>query len=314
MSSLNAAGASNPDINNVNSVTYYIGTDATTLKVNQTQMVGRYLTIADAVEALTGLLYKCGVRDVATRLPLLNTSIVYASNLTSQNVQTANSLGSFYGHVLGPTVPNYGVISTANPNFLELQTVAGATVPRARVINENDAYAGVDPTDYSAAASSMAVYDASVRASSWDAANANTQHMTVGYFTAHNALSPSTPPQLEKFVGFRPTSSSTWQCCVFQKNGTLFVERFAYDTGLSISTRRTLSVIVYKNGQNAHWLADGIPLVGTSATSLSLPNLLYFDAEVTPNSAYVGCEVKQRVVSATAQKLELYSSQFRKTV
>lgn len=310
-----AAGASNRNLRNVNSATYYVSNNETLLKINQTQLVGRYPNIEDATEALRGILIKLGVKDTLSRLSKIPTNIVYLDSLTTRNTQAGNSIGSFFTHVAGPTTPTPlpGIVDLSNPQFVELRTVASATVPRARMINENDPYLAVVPDLYSAATTNLAIYDATVRVASFDSVNADIQHCTCGFFTAHNALSPATPQQLEKFVGFRPTSSNTWACSVFQKNGTLFVERYNFDTKINIAEQHKLTTVVYKNGQVATWMIDNVPIVGTNASSLSLPNLLFFDAETVPNSAYIGCEVKQRVVSAIPQRLEIYNSTFRST-
>lgn len=308
-----AAGASNRNLRNVNSATYYVSNNETLLKINQTQLVGRYPNIEDATEALRGILIKLGVKDTLSRLLKIPTNIVYLDSLITRNTQSGNSIGSFFTQVAGPAAPTFGVVDTSNPLFVELRTVASAAVPRARMINENDPYLAVVPDLYSAATTNLAIYDATVRVASFDSVNADIQHCTCGFFTAHNALSPATPQQLEKFVGFRPTSSNTWACSVFQKNGTLFVERYSVDTKASISEQQKLTTVLYKNGQAATWMINNSPVAGTTASSLSLSNLLFFDAETVPNSAYIGCEVKQRAVSAIPQRLEIYNSTFRST-
>jgi hypothetical protein len=64
-----AAGASNPNIKNVNSITYWVETNGTTtVKVNQTQYVGRYPTLDNAKDAVAGILIKLGNKDPVTRL------------------------------------------------------------------------------------------------------------------------------------------------------------------------------------------------------------------------------------------------------
>lgn len=311
-----AAGASNRNLRNVNSATYYVSNNETLLKINQTQIVGRYPNIEDATEALRGILIKLGVKDTLSRLLKIPTNIVYLDNLITRNTQSGNLIGDFYTQVLGPTIPTptFGIVDLSNPLFVELRTVAATTVTRARMINENDQYAGITPDSYSSATTNLAVYDATVRVSSFDSVNADIQHCTCGFFTAHNVLTPPTPLQLEKFVGFRPTANNTWACSVFQKNGSLFVERYNVDTKARISEQQKLTTVLYKNGQAATWMINNSPVAGTTALSLSLTNLLFLEGEdVYPNSAYIGCEVKQRAVSAIPQRLEIYNSTFRST-
>lgn len=77
-----AAGASKPSLRYVNSATFYVGTSDVLLKVNQTQLVGRYPTFDAAQLALEGILIKNGVKDTALAIIRLPKQIVYLSTFT----------------------------------------------------------------------------------------------------------------------------------------------------------------------------------------------------------------------------------------
>lgn len=69
MSNLNAAGANNPKIKNVQYVTYLQepSSGPVHLIVNKTQYVGKYPTLANAQEALEGILMRLGSKNPTTR-------------------------------------------------------------------------------------------------------------------------------------------------------------------------------------------------------------------------------------------------------
>ena len=72
-----AVGANNPFIKNINSIKYVVETNGTTtLVVNQTQLVGRYPTLANAQDAAAGILIKLGSKDPTTRLGQIFTQTV----------------------------------------------------------------------------------------------------------------------------------------------------------------------------------------------------------------------------------------------
>jgi len=93
-----ASAASNPALKNVQYVEFYIkGTD-TTLVVNKSQMVGRYTTLANAREALEGILIKNGANLLASsRLTDLNKNLIY---LDSTFVLTPSPLPNWIDHTL----------------------------------------------------------------------------------------------------------------------------------------------------------------------------------------------------------------------
>lgn len=72
-----AVGANNPFIKNINSIKYVVEANGTTtLVVNQTQLVGRYPTLANAQDAAAGILIKLGSKDPTTRLGQIFTQTV----------------------------------------------------------------------------------------------------------------------------------------------------------------------------------------------------------------------------------------------
>lgn len=81
-----AAGASNPAIRNVNSITYWVEANGTTtVKVNQTQYVGRYPTLDNAKDAVAGILIKLGNKDPVTRLTQIPTVTNIMNNILPPN-------------------------------------------------------------------------------------------------------------------------------------------------------------------------------------------------------------------------------------
>lgn len=76
-----AVGANNPFIKNLNSIKYVVEADGTTtLVVNQTQLVGRYPTLANAQDAAAGILIKLGNKDPTTRLSQIFTQTINLDN------------------------------------------------------------------------------------------------------------------------------------------------------------------------------------------------------------------------------------------
>ena len=75
-----AAGASNPNIKNVMSIDYLVGSTDVIATVNQTQLVGRYPNISAAELAVRGILVKCGVKRLDEALFRIPTNIVSRSD------------------------------------------------------------------------------------------------------------------------------------------------------------------------------------------------------------------------------------------
>lgn len=98
-----AAGASKPGLRYVNSATFYIGATDVILKVNQTQLVGRYPTYDAAQLALEGILIRNGVKDTALALVRLPIEFKYLSTFVLTPAPAVN----WANFSLDPT-PSYG--------------------------------------------------------------------------------------------------------------------------------------------------------------------------------------------------------------
>jgi hypothetical protein len=83
-----AAGASNPNIKNVMSIDYLVGSTDVIATVNQTQLVGRYPNISAAELAVRGILVKCGVKRLDEALFRIPTNIVSRSGADFNSVLT----------------------------------------------------------------------------------------------------------------------------------------------------------------------------------------------------------------------------------
>lgn len=103
-----ASAANNPALKNVQYVEFYIRGTETTLVVNKSQMVGRYTTLANAREALEGILIKNGANLLASsRLTDLNKNLIY---LDSTFVLTPSPLPNWVDNTISieDGLLNYG--------------------------------------------------------------------------------------------------------------------------------------------------------------------------------------------------------------
>lgn len=87
MSNLNAAGANNLNIKSVHYVTYLQepSSGPVHLIVNKNQYVGRYSTLANAQEALEGILMRLGSKDPTTRrgqITTVTTDLTFTGDVT----------------------------------------------------------------------------------------------------------------------------------------------------------------------------------------------------------------------------------------
>lgn len=89
--SLQAAGANNPNIRNIQYIHYLQrpSSGAVTLVVNRTQYVGTYQSLADAQSAVEGILQKLGNKNAATRraaIPTMTTDLTFTGDTTPTSV------------------------------------------------------------------------------------------------------------------------------------------------------------------------------------------------------------------------------------
>lgn len=107
---MRAAAASNPNIKNVNSASFLVTPTDILLTVNRTQLVGKYTTAEYARQALEGLLYKLGVKNVDAAIMRLPTTVTH-SGASLDIITSATSWNT-----ISVAYQNYEYASTGTQN------------------------------------------------------------------------------------------------------------------------------------------------------------------------------------------------------
>lgn len=160
--SLQGIASTMSHINSVNYIQYSVAPDSSvSVTINRTLYAGKYANISDAATMVKGLLTKCGVWDVDSRLLSIPQEIIgsgtvaispavdFVSFVTeNDSVTPAISYGSTQKQILGITRPVILKLTSNDlTNWLYVKTLSSTSPVSPSVDPSNDGYTQVVGTD-----------------------------------------------------------------------------------------------------------------------------------------------------------------------
>lgn len=317
-----------PDISGIFTVDYLVTKDKVLLKVNKTKLIGMYPTIAAARDVVNGLLTLNGCNEPYDTSFRFTETITNTDTTTVQNSQTGNSVGTMFSQT-----STGGIVDVTTPEYIELRTdVAGTSNSRARVINENEAFANLAADLWRSYNYKRSIYKARASIPVFDYSLWNSNVVTLGFHGNHAALGSPTTYNCEKGCIFTPNSLGNWRCRWCLTADVLnkpFNEVLFKDTQFSASVPTDLQIIIEDFGRTATWLINNKVVFScdyrdspqTAYTLLSgvptiIQNVIYSDSTDDASTgeppslgfaAYVGAEVRRRTTSSAQHSLRLFS-------